>query len=145
LHWDHASNNRYFRNARFIVQKTEYEHAIAPIEGKKGYEADLVKQTEYEFVEGDVEIIPGISVVLAPGHSAGMQCVAVDTAAGPYIIAGDLVPLFENWEASPRIPNGSLEDMDAILKSLDKVSEIGGAILPGHDPRVFDKAVYPFQ
>jgi glyoxylase-like metal-dependent hydrolase (beta-lactamase superfamily II) len=102
-----------------------------------------VKQTEYEFVDGDTELLPGISVILAPGHSAGMQCVTVDTAGGRYIIAGDLVPTFENWDASPRVPYGSLEDIDAIMKSYEKISGIDGEILPGHDSRVFDEAIYP--
>ena len=145
LHWDHASNNHLFPNARFIVQKKEYDYLITPVpEVKAGYEVDLVLRTEYELVDGDVNIIPGISVTLAPGHSTGMQCVVVETEAGKYILGGDLITLFENWEAEPHIPNGVFYDLNIMLESLDKIDRIDGTVLPGHDEEVFNRSIiYP--
>ena len=145
LHWDHASNNRLFPRARFIVQKKEYDYLMAPEpEVKPGYDLSRVLKTKYELVDGDSDIIPGISVVLAPGHSAGMQCVVVETRAGKYILGGDLITLFENWEAKPHVPNGVHYDLKTILESLDKIDRIQGAVLPGHDQEVFDRStVYP--
>jgi glyoxylase-like metal-dependent hydrolase (beta-lactamase superfamily II) len=145
LHWDHASNNQIFPNARFIVQKKEYNYITAPEpEEKKGYDLDIVLKTEYELVDGDSSVIPGISVVLAPGHSAGMQCVVVDTKAGKYILGGDLVTLFENWEAEPHIPNGVYDDLNIMRESLEKIGRINGIVLPGHDQEVFNRStIYP--
>jgi glyoxylase-like metal-dependent hydrolase (beta-lactamase superfamily II) len=145
LHWDHASNNHLFPNARLIVQKKEYDYVTAPEpEEKNGYDLDIVLKTEYELVDGDSSVIPGISVVLAPGHSAGMQCVVVDTRAGKYILGGDLVTLFENWEAEPHIPNGIYDDMNIMLESLEKIDRINGIVLPGHDQEVFNRStIYP--
>ncbi|MDR0851530.1 MAG: N-acyl homoserine lactonase family protein, partial [Clostridiales Family XIII bacterium] len=90
------------------------------------------------------DIIPGISVLVLPGHSSGLQGIVVDTESGGYVITGDLVPLWENWSSVPKIPNGSLEDLDTILKSYAKLEEkIGNRkILPGHDPKVFDQEIY---
>ncbi len=145
LHWDHASNNHLFPQARFIVQKKEYDYLIAPEpQVKGGYNLRLLLETEYETVDGDSDIVPGISVVLAPGHSAGMQCVVVETKAGKYVLGGDLVTLFRNWEASPHIPNGVYYDLNIILESLKKIDKIHGIMLPGHDPEVFRRSrVYP--
>jgi glyoxylase-like metal-dependent hydrolase (beta-lactamase superfamily II) len=145
LHWDHASNNHIFPNARFIVQKKEHDYITAPEpEIKAGYELDLVLQTKYELVDGDTIITPGIRVVLAPGHSAGMQCVVVDTRAGKYILGGDLITLFENWEAEPHIPNGVFYDLNIMLGSLEKIDRLNGIVLPGHDQEVFSRsAIYP--
>ena len=145
LHWDHASNNHIFPNARFIVQKNEYDYLMAPEpEVKEGYDLDLVLKTEYELTDGDVDVIPGISVVLAPGHSVGMQCVVVETGAGKYILGGDLITLFENWEAEPHIPNGVYYDLDIMLESLGKIDRINGIMLPGHDEEVFNRStIYP--
>ena len=145
LHWDHASNNDLFPNARFFVQKKEYKYLLAPEpEVKEGYELDLVLKTEYELVDGDTDVIPGISVVLAPGHSAGMQCVVVETRAGKYVLGGDLITLFENWEAEPHVPNGVYYDLNIMLKSLEKIDRINGTVLPGHDQEVFNRSViYP--
>jgi len=145
LHWDHSSNNHLFSGARFIVQKKEYDYLLAPEpEVKAGYDLDLLLGTEYEFVDGDCSIVPGVSVVLAPGHSTGMQCVVVETEGGKYILGGDLITLFENWEAEPHIPNGIYYDLDLILESLEKINRIPGTVLPGHDQEVFNRSLmYP--
>ena len=145
LHWDHASNNDLFPKARFIVQKKEYDYLIAPEPVvKEGYDLDLVLKTEYELIDGDNTVISGISVVLAPGHSIGMQCVVVETRAGKYILGGDLITLFENWEAEPHIPNGVYYDLNTILESLEKINRIDGIVLPGHDQEVFNRStIYP--
>lgn len=145
LHWDHSSNNHLFPGARFIVQKKEYEYLLAPEpEVKAGYDVELLLGTEYECVDGDCNIIPGVSVVLAPGHSSGMQCVVVETAGGKYILGGDLITLFENWEAKPHVPNGVYYDLDLIMESLEKIDRITGTVLPGHDQEVFNRSlIYP--
>jgi N-acyl homoserine lactone hydrolase len=147
LHWDHASNNHLFANARFIVQQKEYDYLTAPEpEVKAGYEPELVMRTEYKLVDGDTDIVPGISVVLAPGHSTGMQCVVVETGAGKYILGGDLITLFENWEAEPHIPNGVFYDLNIMVESMEKIDRINGTVLPGHDGEVFNRSiVYPPQ
>jgi|MudIll2142460700_1097286.scaffolds.fasta_scaffold181022_2 glyoxylase-like metal-dependent hydrolase (beta-lactamase superfamily II) len=145
LHWDHASNNHLFPKARFMVQKREYDYVRAPAsEIKPGYDIELVLKNEYELIDGDCDIIPGISVVLAPGHSVGMQCVVIETKAGKYILGGDLITLLENWKAKPRIPSGIFYDLNVMLESLAKIDRIHGRVLPGHDPEVFNRsAVYP--
>ena len=144
LHWDHAGNNMLFPEARFFVQAKELDFVLsADPEEKAGFELDLIKQTSYESVNGDCEIVPGISALLAPGHTVGMQCVAVETTMGKYILGGDLITLFENWEARPHIPGGIFYDLDTVINSLNKIDEINASILPGHDPKVFKQSVYP--
>lgn len=145
LHWDHASSNHLFPKARFIVQKKEYDYLIAPEPKiKAGYDLDLLLKTEYELVDGDSSVISGISVVLAPGHSAGMQCVVVETRVGKYILGGDLITLFENWEAEPHIPSGIFSDLNLMMESLGKIDRIHGTVLPGHDQEVFNlSTIYP--
>jgi N-acyl homoserine lactone hydrolase len=145
LHWDHASNNYLFPQARFMAQKKEYDYLNNPEpETKTGYESNLALKTHYELVDGDHDIISGISVVLAPGHSIGMQCVVVETRAGKYILGGDLVTLLENWEASPHVPNGVFYDLNMMLESLEKIDRLHGIVLPGHDQEVFKRQnIYP--
>ena len=145
LHWDHASNNHLFPSARFFVQKKEYDYLKQPEpQTKTGYESELALKTKYELVDGDHGIISGISVVLAPGHSIGMQCVLVETRAGKYILGGDLITLLENWEASPHVPNGVFYDLNMMLESLEKIDKLHGIVLPGHDQEVFNRQnIYP--
>jgi N-acyl homoserine lactone hydrolase len=144
LHWDHASNNYLFPKARFITQKKEYDYLRGPSKVKVGYDLDLALGSKYELVDGDCDITTGISVVLAPGHSIGMQCVVVNTKVGKYVLGGDLVTLFTNWEASPHIPNGVYYDMNMMLESFEKIDTLHGIVLPGHDQEVFERQnIYP--
>src|SRR5262249_42586222 len=56
-----------------------------------------------QVVDGDVELLPGLDLVCLPGHTPGMQGVSVATAGGAYLIAGDAVPLYENWEGDAHL------------------------------------------
>lgn len=144
LHWDHAGNNHLFPNARFIVQKREYDYILASEpKVKAGFEVDLIMNTKYESIVGDCEIIPGISVILTPGHTTGMQCVVVETTSGKYILGGDLITLYENWEAVPHVAGGVHYDLDVIRESMEKVDKLHGIVLPGHDQKVFERKSYP--
>jgi glyoxylase-like metal-dependent hydrolase (beta-lactamase superfamily II) len=142
LHWDHAGNNHVLKKARFIAQKIEVDTMLHV--DIKGYEKEFAAATTYETVDGDVEIVPGISVVLAPGHSHGSQVIFVDTEDGKYMLTGDLVPRYNNWTSNPKVPNGSLEDLDEMLASYKKLETFGiDKILTGHEPLVFEQEQYP--
>ena len=41
-------------------------------------------------INGDVQILPGVKLYKAPGHSLGSQLVTVDTEKGTMVILGDL-------------------------------------------------------
>ena len=100
-------------------------------------------QTEYKLVDGDSDVTPGISVVLASGHSAGMQYVVVDTRAGKYL-GRRFNYYILNREAEPYIPNGVYYDLRIILESLVKIDRINGIVLPGYDQEVFNRSnIYP--
>lgn len=144
LHWDHCGNNRLFSNARFIVQKKELEEAAnPPVKIFAGSYDKAVFETTYETVEGDCEVMEGISVITTPGHSMGSQSIIVETEKGPYLIAGDLIGLYECFENDPMIANGIHIDLIAYYDSLEKVKNLHCAILPGHDYKVFEHQVYP--
>ncbi len=153
LHWDHCYGNSLFRKARFYVQKRELDYARDPLPASaQMYEAKQEGLTppfesmEFDLLEGDMELVPGIRVMLTSGHTPGIQTVCVQTRAGLYVIAGDTIPLFENLnvpDQKPFIPSGNFVDMKAYRTSLERIRALGGTILPGHDPRVTEKSVYP--
>ena len=140
LHWDHAGNNHIFDKAKFFCQKIEYDSLIDPECEKIGYDMDYVLGFDYELIDGDVELFGGISVILAPGHTRGMQCVAVETGAGIVVLTGDLVTLRASLEYDPPRFNALLyNDSAASLAqtSLNKVLSKSELVLPGHDADVF--------
>jgi N-acyl homoserine lactone hydrolase len=45
-------------------------------------------------VDGELELLPGLRLVPAPGHTGGSQVVVVETGDRPVVIAGDTAVWF---------------------------------------------------
>lgn len=148
LHWDHCYGNEHLPRARFIVQRAEVAYAVAPLPCDAPiYETQLhpvhfLKAFErFEVIEGERDVAPGVRCIPLPGHTPGLQGVLVATSAGPYLIASDHCPLFENFEKG--IPTGLIHDLEAWYRSTSRISALGAIVLPGHDMRVLGKSRYP--
>ncbi len=75
LHFDHCGQNAVFRHAACHVQRAELDRA-------KREDPELCDwfgfmDARWELLDGDTEILPGLSVITTPGHTAGHQCVVV--------------------------------------------------------------------
>jgi glyoxylase-like metal-dependent hydrolase (beta-lactamase superfamily II) len=157
LHWDHCFGNPLFRGKKIFVQKTEIEFAENPLPTYYlTYETPQVNMTPQwtynrealEIVNGDVTLVPGIELILLPGHSPGSQGVLVETKKGRYLIAGDFIGQMENWTGNGIhkhiIPASNVSQFDC-YKSFEKLDalDLGNRILPGHDMIVFEQEKYP--
>lgn len=153
LHWDHSSNCHLFPQAQFYVQMSEVIDSINPIPRfQKTYESFSVgtippwaqQSIKWNFINGDYEIIPGIKLILIPGHSKGIQGVLVETSKGKYFLGSDSIPLYENIKedgsAVPSMLSLSLEDA---FYSCEKINKLGARIIPGHDPLVLNNKTFP--
>src|SRR6188472_3689984 len=93
LHFDHCGGNHLFAGKPTYVQRRELEDA----RGEDGYtipewvDAPGVKYVE---VDGKMELLPGIRLVPAPGHTRGTQMVVVEDDGGPIAIVGDVAVWF---------------------------------------------------
>lgn len=97
LHWDHCYNMEKFKNAKLYVQREEYEFAMDPIPlYYKSYEAPVLGRkppfydAKFELLDGETEIMDGISVYPSPGHSTAHQTVTIQTTEGEFHFVGDL-------------------------------------------------------
>lgn len=146
LHTDHCSGNSYFKNVDCLVQRKEMEYAKNPLfVHRPAYNISL-EGINFKLLDGDTEIAPGLQVIHTPGHSPGSQAVVAQTEQGIYIIAGDTVPSYENTmvpDNEPYWPSGIYNDLNEYYRSLKRIKESGGFILPGHDISVLKKASYP--
>ncbi len=143
LHWDHCSNNQLFRKAKFYVQRQELRYAAAPLPAHAGYydafELGLIPSfvgTKFELLDGDEQIIDGISVLLTPGHTPGFQSVMVTSGERCCLIAGDNIPLYENLKnhaIADFKPSNIYLDLESYYRSIRRVLELGVPIIPGHD------------
>jgi glyoxylase-like metal-dependent hydrolase (beta-lactamase superfamily II) len=109
LHWDHAGactriNEQgkivpTFPNARYVVQAKEVEAARAEIASSDlgSYMPDdfepLLADEKLDLLDGDAEVLPGISVRWVDGHCAGLQIVLIGDGKQPgAIYLSDLIP-----------------------------------------------------
>lgn len=138
LHWDHTGGNEYFRHAKFIVQRAEHEDVVIN-QHVTGCEIDTILQNDYTVVDGDTNLFPGVSVIYTPGHSFGSQCVIVETQEKDVVLAGDLLPTYDNFTKDGIYPNGNHFDLQVITHSAERVVNLGLEIIPSHDNKVFEK------
>lgn len=88
LHFDHCGGNHLFAGTPILVQRRELEDArtLDDYTIREWVEAPGVAYTE---VDGELELLPGVRLMPAPGHTAGSQIVTVETDRGLVVIAGD--------------------------------------------------------
>ena len=146
LHIDHCAGNVLCTKARWLVQKKEMEYWRTPLRvHRQAYRVELT-ETDFDLLDGDAEVLPGIKVMFSPGHSPGSQSVLVETSEGLYVLAGDSIPHFENMNVrddEPFWPNGIYVNLHEYYETLHRLRELRGVILPGHDLLVLKKSRYP--
>jgi glyoxylase-like metal-dependent hydrolase (beta-lactamase superfamily II) len=107
LHFDHAGGNTWidearvvrptFPNARYVVQRGEYEWATHTNERTAAsyfphnFEP-IVAAGQYDFVAGETEIWPGIRLLPTPGHTPHHQSVLIESDGAKAFYPADLVP-----------------------------------------------------
>lgn len=147
LHWDHCSNSALFPNATFYVQEAELRYAINPLEfHKKAFQRGRNVNPDWipvlnrlKVIRGAVPVLPGISTVPLPGHTPGSQGVLIETNVGRYLVAGDCIDAYRNWEGDDEarhIPNWSYTDLLAFDESFRRIDTLDCLVIPSHDPKV---------
>ena len=147
LHYDHIYNTLKCRNATIYVQQMELEFAMNPHPALAiTYPDKMIRRMSFEVINGDRTIVPGISVMLTPGHSPGGQSVLVDTAEGKAIITGfccimdnftppeDVAISVSPFATFPVIAPAIHTDLLQAYDSALKVKQLADIIIPLHDP-----------
>jgi glyoxylase-like metal-dependent hydrolase (beta-lactamase superfamily II) len=152
LHFDHAGGNtRYdgerlvatFPNARYVVQCGELKHAAEPTErDKASYFAEnfdpISSAEQWQLVEGNVEIVPGISVERIAGHNADIQAVLLQGGGKRIAFVADLFPTRHHiplpWiMAYDLYP---LQSLETKRKWVPRIVKEEWIVVFGHDPEV---------
>ena len=93
LHGDHCGGNHLFAGKPIYVQRQELDDARR----QEDYSIpEWIDQpgVEYVPVDGELELLPGVRLLPAPGHTRGIQIVVVETGGRPIVIAGDVAVWF---------------------------------------------------
>ncbi len=145
LHADHCENDYKCSNAVFYIHEKELKTISDPHPLDYRYVEDYIYEIkeagQIRTVNGDREILPGISVMHTPAHTPGGQTILIDTAKGKVAITGFCV-IRENFEPPPAIramemevipPGTSVNTYDAYDIML-KVRDLADIIIPLHEP-----------
>jgi glyoxylase-like metal-dependent hydrolase (beta-lactamase superfamily II) len=156
LHWDHSQNCDLFPNAVKYVWAQELQYSICPVSLQaKPYDAPINPGTRWPMFaqqgiifepiwKDETEIAPGVLLFHTPGHTPGHCSVAVETKAGTYVLAADVIQIKEGLDR--RVPAGQMSNMRDAVESIHKCIAIASEeefILPGHERSVLEKTVYP--
>ena len=106
LHFDHCGWNTTqkgnsivptFPNAKYYAPEGEWQHGRLQTERDAiSYMSDnydpLIKTGQMQLLQGDREIIPGVSVKVFPGHTQTMQAVILQSRGQTACYVSDLIP-----------------------------------------------------
>jgi glyoxylase-like metal-dependent hydrolase (beta-lactamase superfamily II) len=149
LHFDHCGGNTRmdgdkiictFPNAKYVVQRGEYEHACHPNERDQAsyFQENFVpiqKAGKLALLEGDRALAPGVELIRAPGHTENMQCVKLSGGGKTAFFFADLVPTAAHL-ALPWIMGYDLYPMTTLetkKKWIPEVVKEGAIAIFGHD------------
>jgi glyoxylase-like metal-dependent hydrolase (beta-lactamase superfamily II) len=150
LHFDHAGGNTRpkdgrdvsaFPNAQYVVQRAELEHAMNPTErDRASYFADrfvpITEAGQWRLVDGDVEIVPGVSVVGIPGHNADIQAVKIAGGGRVLLFVADMLPTRHHLPL-PWMPGYDLYPLKTLETKRKRIAEMvqnKWIVAFGHDP-----------
>ena len=153
LHYDHVGNLEKFPAATFVVQEDEMSFWTGRYAGRPHFreivEPDdvlhLVRENfagRLRFVAGSEEVVPGVEVHRAGGHSSGLQVVRVNTVRGSVVLASDATHFYANIERDR--PFSIVTDLARMYGAFDLVNSLADSpahVVPGHDPLVMER--YP--
>ena len=127
LHFDHCGQNAVFSHAACHVQRTELDRAKR--ESRELYDWFGFMDARWELLDGDTEILPGLSVVTTPGHTVGHQCVVVSSADGQDLLVGDAAYTPRQFAGPPDadLPPGQAADPVAWRGSLGRIKSLAPA------------------
>ncbi|RYZ16100.1 MAG: N-acyl homoserine lactonase family protein [Myxococcaceae bacterium] len=153
LHWDHAANLPLFTNAQVHIQADEIKYAEKPLPPHQvSFDYGMSEPAPWTLVrdrinvlDGDTHIAPGLDAFYLPGHTPGSQGIRVETAKASYLLAGDNVDLYENWEGDELLkhrPGLVFVSMTDYWNSLERMEGLADVIVPSHDPLVFEQGEF---
>jgi N-acyl homoserine lactone hydrolase len=128
LHFDHCGQNAVFPHAPCYVQRTELDRAKR--EAPELYDWFDFMNGRFELLDGDTDVLPGLSVITTPGHTVGHQCVVVQTADGASdLLIGDAAYTPQLYQGPPDedLLPGQASDPAAWRNSLERIRSTGAA------------------
>lgn len=151
LHFDHAGGFTYhdslgavkltLPHAIHYVQRRQWEAALHPSERDRASflpenYLSIEEEDKLQLVDGEEEIIDGVTVIPTEGHTPGHQIVLVDGDGERLLYCGDLIPLAShvNLPYIMSFDHLPLETLEEKRRILGLAADEGWILFFEHDP-----------
>jgi N-acyl homoserine lactone hydrolase len=151
-HWDHIGGLEFFKNTKAIknvyVNGKNFAYGLtATHKSSKGYTDGLyfkqnidVEGAEYKLLDEDIELFPGVSLMMFGGHTPGVMGLMLELESGMYIFPSDEITASICFY-EPAIKPGNIYDSLSFDRSLKKLRELqkkyNATMIFSHDPWQF--------
>lgn len=153
LHFDHTGGFTYRNSdgtvelalpeAVHYVQRRQWEAALNPNAKDRAsfFTENFIPMEEagkLRLLDGEEEIIPGISVIPAEGHTQGHQIVLLETEEGNLLYCADLIPLAShvNLPYIMAYDHQPLVTLEEKRRLLGRAADEGWILFFEHDPKI---------
>jgi len=150
LHFDHTGGSTIlkagkllpaFPNARYYVQKQNYDWAVKPSDRDKGSYlkenfVPLFEEGLLNFTIGNANLDDEIEFIVINGHTFGQQMVKISNGSQTFLFCGDLIPTSSHVPL-PYIMGYDLQPLVTLQekkKFLKQAVEENWKLFFGHDP-----------
>jgi N-acyl homoserine lactone hydrolase len=140
LHYDHVGNARMFNNGKTRI--IAHHDEIAGVKSLTGEVNGAHLASEYEGLSiegtpGDIELVPGVTLIATPGHTWGTMSLQLDLPnEGTKIFTSDAIYLADSF-GPPAVGAAIVWDNRQWLESVEKIRSIadrtGAELIFGHD------------
>ncbi len=150
IHHGHVGGLELFPHAKVYVQRKDFDFWVTdPIARRSPFAratdpvtvrglGALRGSERLVLVDGDQGILPGIELLLTPGHTPDLHSVAVATARGLAVLASACAHLHRTFEMD--VPSSFICDLPEWMRSLERLRErVSGKLamlFPGQDVAV---------
>ena len=139
----HTANVGLFPNAQFHISRTGWLDQLAPTPPWPRKPPSppvrwLVTEAlgRVNLIDGDAEIVPGITAFETGGHHRGSLAIGVETREGRAMIV-DTIFHYGNIEGGPVL--GITHSLLDVYRAYERVRREADIVLPGHDPAVLER------
>ncbi len=119
FHADHTGNVDEFPDATVILQKAEWDYAMA--QPQKPFSPDHKAQ----LIEGDKDVFGdgSVTILSTPGHTPGHESLLVHLdKTGNVVLSGDVVHFQSNWDTR-RVPGFNTDKAQSVT-SMEKIARV---------------------
>ena len=136
LHFDHCGQNELFagRGTPVLVQRRHYEAALEDPSFPNEY--FVIEGLNYQFLDGEGELFPGVRAILTPGHAPAHMSILLDLPrSGKMLLCIDAIYTQATLDHDAW---GSQDDPDTARASAARLVQIAreerALLVYGHDP-----------